>query len=145
MTYLTFIVIAVLLAQNIVAFTSWKRIHCSQARLNMNVASPKPSYRNKNTDHAKAINTEIINTFSKSNITIADVEQLKDFLNKNSERVNHVNVITLMHRCSKTHKNIFHFISQNLILLKLEDDKVWIQSQSRATQCEYITSTICRP
>ena len=58
----------------------------------------------------RSINKAIVETFSSSASSKADVERLRSYLKENLTQMNQINVITLMHRCGKHKLDLFSFI-----------------------------------
>lgn len=64
---------------------------------------------------AKNINRAIVDTFSRAHSAI-DLERLRLLLQENSHNLNQINIITLMHRCSKYKQPIFSFLDPPTVL-----------------------------
>ena len=71
----------------------------------------------------RAINKAIVDTFSASTCSTADIDQLKAYLAKNLAEMNQINVITLMHRCGKRRLDVFSFIDIDTTVNLLDVEK----------------------
>ena len=58
----------------------------------------------------RSINKAIVETFSNTASSKADIERLRSYLKENLTQMNQINVITLMHRCGKHKLDLFSFI-----------------------------------
>ena len=58
----------------------------------------------------RSINKAIVETFSNTANSKADIEKLRVYLKENLTQMNQINVITLMHRCGKHKLDLFSFI-----------------------------------
>ena len=70
----------------------------------------------------KSVNAEIIRALSSKHPSETDLKRLKLLLKSNVQIINQVNVITLMHRCSKIGQNVLDYIPEELVLDRLNNE-----------------------
>lgn len=70
---------------------------------------------------ARAINKEITTIFGASNLSTTQISRLSGLLFNNKENINAVNVVTLMHRCTKRRKRLLDFVSQEVVMNRLSE------------------------
>ena len=86
--------------------------------------------------NARHINKVIVEAFSKPNFTESDIERLRLFLLDSTGRMNQVNAITLMHRCGKHKRDIFSFVSID-VLIRLLNVRTGIASSQGIANAIY--------
>jgi len=69
---------------------------------------------------AKRINKVIVQAFAPDKMSGSEVQRLKDFLEEHVSEVNQVNVVTLMHRCSKKRMSVFELCTAGVVLDALD-------------------------
>lgn len=69
---------------------------------------------------SKDINTKIMDVFNQQHISDIDIARLQKFLLDNSESLNQVNALTLLHRCGKKRISILRCIQEDKLLSLLE-------------------------
>jgi len=85
---------------------------------------------------SKGINRAIVEAFARPNTTDADMERLRLFLEAHVEKLNQVNVITLMHRCGKHKRDVFAFAPQE-VLVRLLDVRAGVASSQGIANALY--------
>ena len=92
--------------------------------------------------NARHINKVIVEAFSKPNFTDSDIERLRLFLLDSTGRMNQVNAITLMHRCGKHKRDIFSFVSID-VLIRLLNVRTGIASSQGIANAIYSLQVTC--
>lgn len=69
---------------------------------------------------AKRINKVIVEAFAPEKMSGSEVQRLKAFLEEHVSELNQVNVVTLMHRCSKKRMRVFELCSAEMVLGALD-------------------------
>ena len=104
--------------------------------------SPTKQHASSKSFNARHINKVIVEAFSKPNFTDSDIERLRLFLLDSTGRMNQVNAITLMHRCGKHKRDIFSFVSID-VLIRLLNVKTGVASSQGIANAIYSLQVTC--
>lgn len=105
-------------------YDSYTRYHSSYSKHIFKIDSLKTKLRS-NDYKAKAINKIIIDTFANKKLNdCSEIQRFKCYLDNNKHNLNQINIITLMHRCSRNKLDVFEFIDENVIFDLLDQNNI---------------------
>ena len=100
-------------------------VHWQSSRIFRLLESTQPI-----TTDARTINKAILSAFTPANVSIANMENLRVYLEANAQHMNQVNAVTLMHRCQRHKQPLFTFLTRERLLQLLKSGTLSAQGIS---------------